>query len=62
MKHLHFLPLWLLVSVLLILSLAGCGETPETVHEHRYGEWYVVTPATHEESGIEARNCTGCER
>lgn len=62
MKHLHFLPLWLLISVLLVLSLAGCGETPETVHEHRYGEWYVVTPATHEESGLEARNCTGCKQ
>ena len=60
MKHLRFLPLLLLLALLPLLAFTGCGE--ETApHEHRYGDWYTVTPPTHTETGVEARNCTSCE-
>ena len=61
MKHLRFLPLLLLSALLPLLFLTGCGETGAT-HEHRYGDWYTVTPPTHTDAGVEARNCTGCEK
>ena len=60
MKQIRLLPLLLLLAALAVLSLSGCGEQPAT-HEHRYGDWYVVTPATHTAEGLEARNCTACE-
>lgn len=60
MKHTRLLPLLLLLSVISLLLLTGCGDEIAT-HEHRYGDWYTVTPPTHTEAGTEARNCISCE-
>ena len=44
-----------------------CGEhgddyfKTETINEHVFGEWDVITPATCTEDGVKARHCTLCE-
>lgn len=44
-----------------------CGEhgddyfKTETINEHVFGEWDVITPATCTEDGVKTRHCTLCE-
>lgn len=44
------------------LALAGCGETGEKPvdHEHVYGEWTALSPATCEQNGLRTHTCAVC--
>ncbi len=43
-----------------ILGFAACEEQPASLHEHTYGEWTTVKPATCLEKGLRERTCSEC--
>ena len=55
MKKLLATVLGLLTIAALAVSISAC------THEHSFGAWEVVTPATCTEAGAEQRVCSGCD-
>ncbi|MBQ8292966.1 MAG: InlB B-repeat-containing protein [Bacilli bacterium] len=55
-----------LLALLTITSgaifLTSCGDEVETPHEHTWGEWEVLNPATCSAEGLKGRDCTGCDK
>ena len=48
-----------------LYTCTECGETYKDEYtemiDHEYGEWYVETAPTHNEKGVERRECMHCE-
>ena len=56
MKKIILAAFGLLLTASLAVGIAACAP-----HEHSFGEWEVVTPATCTEAGEERRVCSGCD-
>ena len=54
--------LTLVVVTALSLFLVSCGEKPQAPHEHSWGEWEVLNPATCTSEGLKGRDCTVCDK